>query len=328
MDTVEEKRLIMKEKSKLKDVLNEDGEPYYINDNIDPKTTETRTRYRQIVQANKRNTANQVEMSFFKGGLKIQNQVYKNKVRVPQPADFLNLSMEEFDAVMAIKTPQGRRIVEGKNVMLGFSTPAQTHAEINRAYIKLKLKFPQAASITCSYQIPGIEKYYCSDYCDDGEYGAARKILEQMVKSKITSRAIFVVRYSDGSKLGPRRFPMYIEAATSAIEATPYNPLTLKEQRMMAYSTKSQYEQTERKIAQTSGRGKRIYAPPRITRKEPQSNEEYEQIPNFRFNPPWNKVGGATMDEEPNTGEWSQLDTRKEQDQDENWETNSIPEQG
>ena len=237
MATEQQKLEMLKNKSKLKDIVNNEGKGYYINEFLTPEENEKRTHERQIFQKNRRSTANKVEMSFFKGGLKIQNEKFKKKVTTPEPVNFLTLTEEELDQIMKIKTPQGQRVVADGNAMIGFSCPVSTHAEINQAHTKVKLKYPQAKHIVCTYQIPGTEPYYNANYCDDGDIGIGRRILDLMDRNKITSRVNFVARYSDGTKLGGKRFQMYLDAAKNAIEALPYNWLTQTNQQVNRANT-------------------------------------------------------------------------------------------
>ena len=295
LQSAEDKAEILKNKTKLKDVVNENGKKFYVSDYLTPEINEKRIRQRQIYQDNKRNTASQVEMAFFRGGLKIQNETYKSKVVVPEPADILNLQPEEFDQIMKIKIPPGQKVVEGNNALIGFSIPVKTHSEINKAYIKMKLKFPQATHIVCSFQIPGIETYFCSDYCDDGDTGAGRKILDMMVRNKITSRAIFVIRITDGSKMGYKRFEAYLKAAKNAIEETSYNPLTKTEQKIdHMFNDKKPTSQTVGRGGNVRGRGRggriyRVVSPKTVRERLNRSrNMDYNEYENeFQFRNPW-----------------------------------------
>ena len=212
--------------------------------------------------------ANRDEMSFFKGGLKIQNQQYKPKVTVPKPGDLLSLTEEELDEIFKIKTLQGTKVAAEGNVMIGFTIPANSYQQINAAYLKLKLKYPQAKHIVCVYQIPGAESYYNNNYCDDSNTGIGRRVLDLMSRNGITSRALFIARYSDGTKLGSKRFPMYLDAAKNTIEAMKYNPLTQTSQEVKQQrNERPKYGDFRSSNRGRSGRGGRMktYVPPSDT---------------------------------------------------------------
>ena len=297
---VEKKKEILQNKLKLKDITGSMGQSFYINEHLPADINEKKVRERQIFQANKRNTASQVQMSFFRGGLKIQNQQYKSKVEAPDPANFLLLTPEELDEIMAVKLHQGKQVSDndGRNILAAFTTPAATHNEVNKAYAKMKLKFPQATHIVCTYVIPGQEVHYCQDFCDDGDYGVGRRVLAMMKRNNITSRAIFIVRYTDGTKLGTKRFPSYMEAATNAVNTSPENYLTKTSQRIQKKmnSPRKPYDSvpirgTGRRGSTRGGRDNRIYQPlstNRIRRNEWFAKQSIDQDSEpYSFQNPW-----------------------------------------
>ena len=93
------------------------------------------------------------------------------------------------------------------------------------ALLKMKCLFTSASHIICVYRIPGIQKHICEDYQDDRDHGCGRSILNWMKENEITCRAIFIVRKSNGLKIGARRFQLYSEAAISVIQAFPVNSI-------------------------------------------------------------------------------------------------------
>ena len=139
---------------------------------------EKRKRERQIYQENAANTASEVQMSFFRRGLKIGSDVYRNKVRVPQPKDVTGLSIEDLDRVLDIKLDRGTKIQVNGGSIQGFALSVNSHHQIRDAYMNMKFYYPDSTHIMCSYVIPGIQKYYCEDFCDDGEYSAGREAAE------------------------------------------------------------------------------------------------------------------------------------------------------
>ena len=216
--SVQERNKILFNRTKLKDFTNNNDKPFYINELLPPELNETRRREREIYGQNKTNTANKVEMSFFRGGLKIQNEVYKGKVRVPEPQEFLSLSDRDLSNIMKVKIVPGKQIQEQSSTFTGYITKAVNHDQVRKAYMRMKLALPQARHIMCSYRITGVEKYHSEAYCDDGEYAGGRAIMEMMKKHKIFNCAVFIVRFYGGSKLGAKRFDLIKQAAEYAIE--------------------------------------------------------------------------------------------------------------
>ena len=307
----EQKSEVLKNKMSLKGLVNKEGIPFYVNDHVSAEINEKRTRERQIFQDNKRNTANQLEMSFFRGGLKIQNEVYKSKVSAPSPSDILDLTEDEFKKTLDMPVQQGERVTATGNVIVGFNMCTTSHQEINKAYIKMKLKYPQSKHIVCVYNIPGIERHFCADYDDDGDTGVGRKLLGMMKNNNVSSRAIFLVRYSNGTKLGLDRFRLYMEAAKNAIKAHPYNKITKKEDVITSMSPQKKNDFFKKNArGNFNGRGgtkqTRTYTPiskstiaKRIWMEEQQKNDEEM----YQFTNPW-KVNEIQEQKERDDGAW------------------------
>ena len=96
--------------------------------------------------------------------------------------------------------------------------------------MNLKLYFPEAQNIICAFNLPGSLKHYTQDYCDDKENYAGSKLLHMLKMNNVTSRVVFVVRYSNGTKLGPKRFEYILKAAKQAIEVSPFNKFVNEKQ--------------------------------------------------------------------------------------------------
>ena len=143
---------------------------------------------------------------------------------VLEPADFTKLSIEDLDRIMALKIKPGPVIRVDGGSLQGHILAVQNHQQIRDAFMNMKLNFPDANHVICAYLIPGIQTYYNRDSCDDGENMAGSKILEMMDYYQITSRVVFVVRYSNGTKLGQKRFEHILNTAKGAINAHPNNP--------------------------------------------------------------------------------------------------------
>ena len=91
---------------------------------------EQKQRERSLLFNNKTSVANKVEMSTFKGGLKIQNEVYKQKVREPECSEILGLDEKEMNQVLDIKLSKGETIEQENNSFVGFCKDAQDYGTI------------------------------------------------------------------------------------------------------------------------------------------------------------------------------------------------------
>ena len=259
MSTLQEKQAILNNKAKLKNVFNSHGKQIYINDLQTPEIMDKRRREREIYNDNKANTASTIEMSFFRGGLKIQNETYRKKVMAPTPEEILKMTNEELSQTLAMKIKQGRPVVEMGNKFIAHSCIVQNHQQIRMAYTHMKLMYPEANHLINSYYIPGVAKHYNQDYWDDGDYGMGKHVLNLMVENNITSRAIFVARYSSTTKMGPKRFDAIRRAAKQVIDDHPYNTILKTKQTVKTLwpekPKKNQDQQTEQKQVHKSGPG-------------------------------------------------------------------------
>ena len=78
--------------------------------------------------------------------------------------------------------------------------------------------------------IPGAERHHLADYEEDGEYGAGRKILSEMIENDVKNRVIFIARFCGKQKLGGTRLSSYMEAARKAVEKNLYNEIVKETQ--------------------------------------------------------------------------------------------------
>ena len=185
-------------------------------------------------------------MSFIKSGLKINGEVYKPKISVPTLKDLLTLSQQELQEILDMKVSKGPIIKQNGNSFQAFSICTQSYDHIRKAYMHLKLYYPEAQHIICAYNIPGLQTHYTHGSCDDGEHYTGEKILKSMELNSITSRALFITRYTDGTKLRPKRFELIINAAQKVVEAHPFNSFVNKDQQM----TTKNFTQTKQNEAQ------------------------------------------------------------------------------
>ena len=224
-------------------------------------------------------------MSFFRGGLKIQNEVYSKKVREPSYAEILQLPEEQLSQIMDLKIATGEAIEQDENVFVGFSKAVNNYQDIRKLYMHLKLKLPKADHIMCAYNIPSDEQYYNKDHCDDGKFGISRHTLNMLNQNKIPSRVVFVARYSKGKKkIGQNRVDMALRAAKSAIEKSSYNQYTKADQRISNMKPPEKQRPpvgTPRQEGPGGARGrggmKRVYNPPTKQQIDLQKRRETEE---------------------------------------------------
>ena len=163
LQTQDEKRDILHFKNLLKN--SEEFGGVYINDYTPAATQEKRKRERTIISDNKQaEDGKKLEIKYARGGLLIQNELYKKKVVVPKPADLIQLSADEMSRILKLNIVRGEDVVKENSVFTAFKASISTHAQIRELYIKLKICQPTARHIVCAYRIPGAETHYCNDF--------------------------------------------------------------------------------------------------------------------------------------------------------------------
>ena len=228
----EHKKRVFGAIKKIAHLRNKDGKKYFFQDYYTPEVNANRNRYQQIFDMYQDNQAQQEKISATSQELTIGTQKYVKKVQEPAVHEILKLDLSEIRGILASKLYQGKQINEQGSAFLGFTLCVQTHREIRQAYQKLKIVHAGARHIVCAYSIPGQEKHYCNDYCDDGEHGAGKRLLSLLMENGITSRVVFVVRYCHGQKIGVTRHKCFAQAAMNAVNTNKYNHFTKTTQEM------------------------------------------------------------------------------------------------
>ena len=157
-------------------------------------------------------------MSFKKKRLHIQNRPYSKKVPTPKYGDLLTLSLDERIAAQNAKLINAKEKCEQGNVFQGYAAEVKSLEEIRALYKHLKIKHADATHVTMAYVMndPNPEM---TDYEDDGEIGAGRRIIEQLTAEQCKDIVIFIVHYHSGRNLGKRRFELILEIAAELVDA-------------------------------------------------------------------------------------------------------------
>ena len=192
--TMQDKARIYDNISKLKGLVNTNDQPIYITNYLPAVINETRRRENDILKDNKKETVPaKCNMSRETGPLIIEGQRYQKKITVPTPRQLLNIQEDKLNKLFEMELIQGDEILCESNAIQGFVIQCNNLQTVQDAYIKMKLIHSAASHIVCVYRVPGIKKYECEDYCDDGDITMGRYVLQWMVKNKIDDCAIFLV---------------------------------------------------------------------------------------------------------------------------------------
>ena len=241
LQTMQQKRDILRFKKLLKDERNRFGMKYYINDYVPAATQEKRRKERELVQQCK---AESLSTEYVKGKLTIQGSPFKQKVVPPSPKDLVDLKPEELKKVLDRKLQQNGRVTQDGSIFEGYTTEVETFQQVRELYIKVRLMQPGARHIICAYWLNDENPHYCHDYCNDGEPGAGRRLMDYMIQCGQKNRVIFISRKYGGVRMGVDRFECYLAAAKTVVKANSWNSV-LKLEQSTEPSTVPRKETTE-----------------------------------------------------------------------------------
>ena len=224
-----DKHLILKNKSVLKDY--DLQQPIYINDYQPPAAAERRRWEKELKSMNDKLPDDQrSDIQVGASAMYVDGAQYDPKVIPPGPEDILDLNDEQLESILKIKTPYGPKISQMNSEFKAYIICAENHQQVQDAYCRIRWIHAAARHIVCAYNLLQGPIYEKGGFCDDGEIGAGRRLLQLLQKNEIEARAVFVVRYYGGMKMGTDRFQCYEEAVKGAILAHPFNTITRWEQ--------------------------------------------------------------------------------------------------
>ena len=221
LQTLAEKKLVMRNKNKLKNVRNEYQQKVYINDYVPLPIQEKRKRDNQIIREyEEAENAEDINISYSAGNLIIQGERYRKMVIPPTPKELIEIPVQELQRILDIKTTQSSKLTKENSIFQAFAASVSTFAEIRNLYVQLKLNHPEARHIACAYIIDGVI-HSSRDFHDDGESGAGRILLQILTENKLSNTVVFVTRRYGGTRMGAARFVCYKQVARQALNLPP-----------------------------------------------------------------------------------------------------------
>ena len=302
VDSISDKLKILQEVNKYRKYCadNNEQQKIYVSEYLPAKLKETIRRERRVYRDNEKDQATKIDMSWAKNGLQVAGEKYKKKVTPPEPTKILTCTDEELDNVCAIELIPGEKTFQEGGSFIAFALAIKSHKEIDQAYMKLRLLFPQAKHISCAYIIPGLPKCYYEDYCDDNEINSGVYLLEILRRSKLSHVVTFMVRIQEGPKIGEIRYSLMEQAVKNAFMVNPMNKYTNKKQLIVPKPARLQrsnnvasraggpkYNKNESNVVQGTGQAK-INSNSRLSPLRTNAHEMREQK-RMRYNSPENK---------------------------------------
>ena len=266
--TLKQKKEVMQLKKRLNEARSGLGRKIFINDYL-PVAHQEKTFHLNYVLKQIEESEQNYPTSFQKGKLLIQGETYKAKVQPPTPKQIVDLLPQELDEILKMELNQTGRITKDKSIFEGFTATVSDFSQIRKLYIKAKLMQPAARHIVCAYYLPGCESHYNQNFCDDGEHGAGRHILDFMVKNNFINKVVFVSRKYGGIRMSGERYDCYKTATELVLQANPWNSL-LKIKQVVKISAK---DVTTKPIR---------YPPKTATNKDSQDEDDDQDTSNKR----------------------------------------------
>ena len=228
LSSLQEKREILSRKSILKNVTNVEDKPIFISDYWTAESSERKKVEMELAATNDKLPNDKkmaVDYSYAKMLLDGEPWQKKKKVNVPSANDLIDLDMDSLSRVLKMHVTKGKEIKESSSRFIGYSLVPGDYKEIQEAYYKLKLLHPEADHIMCAFYMQESNDIFAQDYCDDGEHGGGRKLLDYLLENRLKQRAVFVVRYFGGIKMNNQRFLCIRQAAIEAVSQSPENEI-------------------------------------------------------------------------------------------------------
>ena len=193
LQNVKDKGVIFKHVKNIKEKCNSKDEGYYINDQLTYKKQEEQHRYKMIKKANRDLTVtDQSTITFKKGKMLINNAPNVKKIIFPDITRTIDHEGKNEKKINDIYLTESETVTNGNCRFVAYSQEVWSLDDIRCGYIKVRRKQTKALHIVCAYSLPGICNAYNQDFCDCGEPGAGRTLLQLLQQNEVTHRAIYV----------------------------------------------------------------------------------------------------------------------------------------
>lgn len=218
LENVEDKGVVFGSISKLKGQRNSKDRTFYVSEQLPEELNEIKRQEGLIkYQNNKLPLAQQVDMTFKKGELFVQNEKFKPPIKPPSIQQLIAPTTQEKDATEKIEIIEGNTRDRAESVFIGYAAKVETLPQVEGAYRAVRRAHPQATHVVCAFRLTGVNPTKSFGMIDDGEFGGARRLFKVLQNTRSYNRAIFVARYYGGKHIGPDRFTIIEDVGESAI---------------------------------------------------------------------------------------------------------------
>ena len=170
---------------------------------------ECKCRNGEIIRQNKeQEQPDRLDMEIRSGQLCVDGNPLIEEVSPPDPTNIVDMDSEELDGVLTMNIPKGEVLQYKGNTFAAYTKDINSVEEINKAYLNIRLKHPEARHIICAYSIDHQHLHKANNFCDDQDVGMGRALLSIMEDNAITHRVFFVVRHVGPARIGPIHFDL------------------------------------------------------------------------------------------------------------------------
>ena len=187
--TVSDKHMVLQNKQRIKDLVNSKDKKFYFRDFKTQKQVEMSKKLWQVQEevATDHSRAHE-DVYIKKNEICIgENDKYHKKVFPPDTTKLIREPLTNLNKIMATKVNEGVQFQEKGNVFTGYTVCTNSIDKIQEVYNNLRLTHADARHIVAAWNIPGVNRYECEDYCDDDEHGAGAKILQAMKIARLNA---------------------------------------------------------------------------------------------------------------------------------------------
>ncbi|XP_062615563.1 uncharacterized protein LOC134277265 [Saccostrea cucullata] len=211
----ENKDRLLKQQRKKKD----DGIilPFYITPQSPVQVNETR---RKLVELNSKYWSENIKTRVVGDKLVFPNgSVYRDKVKTPNAEEILQLDQKEQQKLEEIEVKRSNTHTESGNQISAAAVEVETYAKVRNFYKKISMDpvYGRANHNILVYHFKDNSGTIHDGYCDDGEFGAGRKMLKILQDENFTNVSVVISRMM-GKHLGPKRFDIMEKALFDALK--------------------------------------------------------------------------------------------------------------
>ena len=212
----EDRQAVREAASKLKGIKNPNGDFYFINDQL-PEAMEEGKRDLAARAYNVKERAKaegvEIKVQIRNSQLVVNNHVVNKKVHPPKLQDLLCIDQQEQTKIDEMKMMvTSDPLTEKGSRFQAHLFEARTLQDVRRAYKKMKQEFAELDHISAAYMLDADEGTQ-----DDGEFGAGNVLLRAVKAAGVSRVVIFATRRFGGTHIGPKRFQLIRQVATTAL---------------------------------------------------------------------------------------------------------------